>query len=113
MVLTPRVLESLYTFLRQTPPFHRWKLPEADEVEFRVSYTDVFGHCQRLASGRFCIWLSAKRIEHTYVALEVMAHEMVHVRVGISDGSAHHGKRFRYHAAQVCAHHGFDRRAFC
>ncbi len=120
--LTPRLLEATYELVRATPPFNRWRLPPADEVEFRVK---ELGHTR---SGKILALHRAlyprKSIRHIIsidptrrkVALlvEDMAHEMVHLyqrrhldkKVGHC--TAAHGTHFKRLAAQVCRTHGWD-----
>jgi len=35
--LTPQMCAAVYDCLREFPPFSRWKLPPADEIEFRCT----------------------------------------------------------------------------
>lgn len=116
--LTPDILESLYETLRLTPPFRRWKLPEADEVEF---------HCVALGSTayedqadyhwngtRHVIRVSPARHHTLPAALVTVAHEMVHMREEILGvrSDVKHGASFHKLADQVCRAHGFDRGQF-
>ncbi len=115
MILTPDILVGAYEFLRQTPPFKRWKLPHADEVEFAVTHQrgqQETGACFVLGDGRQRISLSAKAISHTHTLVAVMAHEMVHLYCNMMGVRAEHGREFRECAEQVCSHHGFDPGAF-
>ncbi len=107
--LTPALMEATYEYLRATPPFSRWRLPHADDIEFRVTrHRDRHGQC--VTDGdRHIIVASEIKIRRTHSLIELMAHEMVHVhchRQG--EMRAEHGAVFRRHAATVCRYHGFD-----
>ena len=42
--LTPKQLRAMYALLRFLPPYRRWGLPPADEVDFRVTQSrGVYG----------------------------------------------------------------------
>lgn len=113
MHLTPAILEAAYEFLRATPPFSRWKLPHADEIEFRVTrHRDCQGKCVT-EDDRHAILVSEVKIGRTFGLLELMAHEMVHVHCHRQGHlKPEHGAVFRRHAARVCKEHGFDELLF-
>lgn len=117
--LSPEMLEAAYEYLRTTPPFSRWNMPEGEDVKFTVA------SFRRLEFGRYqwdgkqhTINMSAKAIGYSGTLLEKMAHEMIHLhleetgmesRRGDTDT---HNAAFRKFAAQVCKTHGFDPKAF-
>lgn len=113
MRLTPHVLEGAYTFLCQAPPFNRWKLPEADEVEFRVSgFSDCYANYGPTADGTPCISVSHRRVGHLRTLIETIAHEMVHLHLdlkGVRGGE--HGREFMRCWCLVAKHLGFDPKA--
>ena len=112
--LTPEMLEAAYELLRTTPPFKRWRLPPAEEVEFHVTkHLDLRGDCVD-AGHAHVIRISGNCHGSLQKLLETMAHEMCHVRQAINDPDdrAHHGSVFKKYAAQVCRVHGFDPKAF-
>jgi hypothetical protein len=113
------MLEAAYEYLRASPPFCRWNLPQADLVSFRVMGTrDYFGHFRgrhRRAQGDDFseIAVSAKLVRSTDVLIATMAHEMIHLyqdETGTSRG--HHNPAFRKLAKRVCGIHGFDLESF-
>lgn len=121
--LTPAMLEAAYELLRATPPFNKWRLPEADDVEFHVTIIKNamadyhYSHC--LGDPQIHkIRVHAKRHPTLRELLESMAHEMVHIyQRGTVDHvvkrrSAVHGPKFKRLAAQVCRYHGFDAATF-
>lgn len=116
--LTPEILRAAYEYLRATPPFNRWGLPPADEVEFHVTrHVDRRGdwNCyQKKSGGGHIIRISSVYIGRTDSLMEAMAHEMVHARCEIlgDKTSAPHGGNFKRLAASVCRRHGFDVRQF-
>jgi hypothetical protein len=111
--LTPEMLRAAYEYLRTTPPFRRWKLPPADEVEFHVTrHKDRTGDCETSAGHEPLIRVSATLVGWTASLLATMAHEMIHVHLDRKKVRAAHGWEFRRAAAQVCRHHGFDPKLF-
>lgn len=113
MHLEPAMLEATYELLRTTLPFRRWSLPHADEVEFHVTKNlDVDGDCDGWSDIPIIRISAAKHGVLSSLVL-TMAHEMTHLRQFIvQPNSPLHGAYFKYLAAQVCRHHGFDLKAF-
>ena len=111
--LTPAVIVGCYEFLRATPPFDKWKLPEADDVEFRtISAVRLYGEHQIYTTGEHIIYISHRRVGYTRTLMETMAHEMVHVRQAMRGDRDVHGASFKMMARRVCEYHGFDPMAF-
>lgn len=111
MILTPELLCASYEFLRQTPPFRRWKLPSGEEIKFIVTRSiDSRGH----AKDDVEIGVSSRNIGRTESLFMVMAHEMVHVHVYLRGlhGRSEHPAEFWRCARLVCKHHGFDIKMF-
>lgn len=115
MHLTPTILEAAYNYLRATPPFSKWKLPDSDAVEFRINLRPKeFGEIFWQADGTPQISVSAVKCKTTKDLVETVAHEMVHYHQYIAAyrNSASHGPKFKALAAQVCKQHGFDPTTF-
>jgi hypothetical protein len=115
--LTPEILEAAYEFLRCTPPFKGWKLPQGEEVEFVVSrLQDREGdHTTYRGTSDHVIRVSSKRIGHTTSLVVVMAHEMIHAKQAVAKtftANAEHNAEFRRLATNVCKLHGFDPKTF-
>ncbi|HEU4550024.1 MAG TPA: SprT-like domain-containing protein [Rhizomicrobium sp.] len=119
LCLTPQMLELAYEYLRESPPFRHWGLPDADHVVFRVLGTkDRFGHFRGRhrragADGFSEIAISASLVGSTGLLMATMAHEMIHLyqdETGTARG--HHNPEFQRLARRVCAIHGFDVRSF-
>ena len=113
--LTPHMLAAGYEYLRTTPPFVRWKLPPADEVQFRVSRkTSRFGEYWTEGE-EHVISVSDLSTGHTATLLTTLAHEMVHLHQHVTKTEtkgAVHNAQFRRLAARICKYHGFDPKAF-
>lgn len=115
--LTHENLPAAYEYLRACEPFRRWKLPEADDLGFKVTrHKDRFGHLHGdvrspgadIAISEACVGSSAK-------LLEIMSHEMIHLRQhirGTETGNTQHNAEFKRLASQVCGVHQFDLKAF-
>lgn len=112
--LTPDMLHAAYEFLKSTPPFSKWNLPDGEDVTFKVSKrSDSFGR-HWIEGDRHVIEASSKLIGHTVTLIELMAHEMIHVHqndVGMTT-SGEHNAAFRKLAERVCKVHGFDPKSF-
>jgi hypothetical protein len=112
--ITPNLLVAAYEFLRATPPFAAWRLPSADDVEFRVSRTSQW-------MGRFDggpplrISVSAALVGHTNTLVSLMAHELVHLKQHlhrtVTSNTAHNAE-FNALAARICRIHGWDPKEF-
>lgn len=110
--LTPDILRAAYDFLRATPPFKRWKLPEGETIKFRVSrHRDTYAVCISQADDHEIV-MSSLKTGHTSSLICTMAHEMVHLHLHRRGESPHHGVAFKKCAALVCRYHGFDPKAF-
>jgi hypothetical protein len=117
--LTPELLESAYEYLRASPPFRGWNLPDSDQVTFRVmGARDRFGHFRgrhiKASADSFSeIAISAGVVRTTELLMATMAHEMIHLYQDENGWArGHHNPQFRKLAARVCAIHGFDAEDF-
>lgn len=113
--LTPETLEAAYEYLRTTPPFSSWNLPEGEDVKFVVikSKTDAGWH--KVENGKDIIAASEACIGRTLSLLELMAHEMVHMHqrdVKTETPGVTHNRSFTLLAKRVCRFHGFDPKLF-
>lgn len=109
------MLENLYTLLRSTPPFNRWKLPEADAVGFVVTHSkERCGRFHGNGQEDNAIEISAALHETIPSVAITMAHEMVHLHEALKGrrGDVKHGKFFHHCADLVCKYHKFDRNVF-
>lgn len=116
--LTSETLAAAYDYLRTTPPFSRWNLPEAEDVKFIVGRSrDCFAHYQ-WDGVRHTITVSSNAVAHTSTLINSLAHECIHLHLWATkqeskrSGPRHHNAAFRRYAAQVCKIHGFDPKAF-
>ena len=111
--LTPHNLAAAYEYLRATTPFKGWKLPPAEEVEFRVVR-------DKRIDGQHNFYLGTKRGEHiisvsvpnvhtTTCLLITMAHEMIHAKQ-TADGVRGRGHNIEFWqlARQICHVHGCE-----
>lgn len=114
------MLEAAYDFLRTTPPFLRWRLPESDDVVFRVLNSNKDFGAYHYQDGAHTIDCSCKMVGHTETLMSLMAHEMIHLRLALTGQEYKnikakptiHNAAFKRYAAQVCRYHGFDPKAF-
>lgn len=118
--LTVENLAAAYEYLRTTPPFNRWNLPEGDEIKFRISrITNEFGsYFWDREKKIHIISISSASVGFSTTLLTTMAHEMIHLHLQITgmeskNGTANtHNAAFRKYASETCRVHGFDPRAF-
>ncbi len=113
--LTPGVLQGAYDFLRTTQPFHRWRLPPGEEVEFRVvSTSKALGWHWKPHPGvrrHHVVGISKACVGHTDTLVRIMAHEMTHLyqaERGLETSNTEHNAGFRRLVRLVCRRHGFD-----
>lgn len=116
--LNKETLAAAYDYLRTTPPFNRWNLPDSEDVVFTVGRTEADYGWYHKKGDRHTITASAGKIGHTQTLIEFLGHEMVHLHLELtgmesrSGGAYTHNHAFRKCAAQVCKAHGFDPKSF-
>lgn len=110
--ITPDMLVSAYELLRTTPPFKRWRMPDADDVEFKVSRNATTTARLLLRSGETpVIEVSSRAVSTLAPLLMAIAHEMVHLNEHLSGdmrSDCMHGREYRRRAKRVCDVHRFD-----
>jgi hypothetical protein len=112
--LTPDMMERAYDYLRETPPFKAWRMPESDDLDFHVLATPrIHGDCG-YDKGRVFIRLSTAMVGCTLNLIATMAHEMIHAEQWRRKVKARndHDAFFRRAADRACSWHGFDRKTF-
>lgn len=115
--LTPETLAAGYEFLRTTTPFKGWRLPHADEIEFRVTREkNEHGHYNRTArTNHHWLAISEANVGHTSNLLMWLAHEIIHLHQALKKletKNAVHNADFHRRAKVVCRHHGWDPKLF-
>ena len=116
--LTPDMLEAAYNYLKVTPPFNRWKLPDTDDVSFKLSKSQKEFANYQWDGKNHTITVSILSVGHTATLLQYMAHEVIHMFLeekGLESktgGPDVHNLHFKKFALQVCGYHGFDPKAF-
>jgi hypothetical protein len=116
--LTPETLAGAYDYLRTTPPFKRWNLPESEDVRFLVSKLRRDFAQYHWDGEQHTISMSGAAIGQTYTLMEKMSHEMIHMHLEATGMESRgwdkdsHNKAFRKFAGDVCRFHGFDPKAF-
>lgn len=120
--LTPQNIEDAYNYLKNTAPFNKWKLPDSDDVEFRVVHDPKlyaqYVYDLESTPHKHRIDISNALTKTTPVLMETMAHEMAHLRQRVSEcckpgrKSKSHGKPFKELAEKICRAHGFNPKTF-
>ena len=113
LLLTPERCAAIYECLRAFPPFDKWRLPPAEEVEFRTpNRKDIFG--EYIEFDPHIITLSLTNIGHYETAHRVIAHEMLHLSQAIAGTrtKSQHNADWHKRARTVCRHMGWDYKAF-
>jgi hypothetical protein len=113
--LDKEILAAAYDFLRTTPPFRTWNLPEAEDVKFKVVRTRRNYGRYLLANGTHTIEVSSGAVGHTTTLMTTLAHEMIHLHEWHANANrtgGEHTAAFKKWAAQVCRVHGFDPKWF-
>lgn len=112
--LTPDRIAAVYDCLRAFPPFNRWKLPRATEIEFGVTEhydrhadVDIVRDWKRLR-------ISVNRNGHFSTLVQSVAHEMVHLALHARGNKnwERHGDDFVTLADAVCKRFGWDPTVF-
>ena len=108
--LKPETLEAAYEYLRTTPPFDRWQLPEGEDIVFKVTRSKHNMGEYYFHKGKHHIAVSAHLVGHTPTLMALVAHECVHLfqRISCMESKAMHNEAFRKLANSVCKSHGFD-----
>lgn len=113
--ITPEILQHAYDYLRSTPPFRSWNMPEAEDVLFKVGRSHDTRGVYRLVDGKHTITISQRCIGRTSSLMEILAHEMIHLHeeaTGMCRPGVEHTAAFHKIAARVCRIHGFDPKLF-
>jgi hypothetical protein len=113
MLLTPDMMEAAYRLLLTTLPFRTWKLPDPDDLGFRVSrHHDRHAH-YRNHRGVKEICVSQVHAVGLEKLVQDIAHEMVHLRLDeVGDSRVNHGPKFRRLAIVVCRRHKWELEGF-
>ena len=116
--LTPEIVSAMYACLHMMPPFSGWKLPPAEDVEFRVNKKrHTMGEYSRYAwTTDHIVTVSSATIGHFATLAAVVAHEMIHLKQAVDKTepkrAGGHNAESRRLAKQVCTIHGWDYKAF-
>jgi hypothetical protein len=113
--LTCETLAAAYDYLRTTPPFHRWNLPESEDIAWRVIKSRTLFGWYDCIDGQHIIAISEYTVGSTDMLMRVMAHEMVHLyekEVRIDHHETQHTAAFVKLGQQVSRVHCFDPKAF-
>ena len=117
MRLRPEMLESAYAYLRTTQPFRSHKLPDPDDLEFRITrHRDRYGHFDDGDDERDyrIIAISEIHVKTGSQLIETMAHEIAHLvlhQQGCREWDDH-GRAFQALARMICRAHGFEMERF-
>lgn len=117
--LTVDTLRAAYDYLRATPPFDSWNLPESEDIKFKVA-KDRNNAAWHVCWGRgrnrkHVIAVSSRHVGRTESLISAMGHEAIHLHMaltGMDRGAGEHGEVFNKIAGEVCRIHGFDPKAF-
>lgn len=88
-LITVESCKAVYKMLRELPPFNKYKLPTASEIEFIVvDDPAMYGQYQ---PEPHCITISSAKQSYLQTLEKTMAHEMVHLILYLQ------GKRYELH----------------
>lgn len=113
--LDPETLAAAYDYLRTTPPFSRWNLPESEDVVFKAAITPRHHGWYDRKKRKHILAVSRGSVGHTTSLMETMAHEMCHLFQALTKTETpgtEHNAAFLKLVVQVCRYHGFDPKAF-
>lgn len=107
MKLTVSNLRDIYSMLRGMSPFVAYKLPDADEIEFKLNRSSMLMGSYEPDPDTITI---SRTICTTYpLVIETMGHEMVHLALERKGEETHanHGAQFLILAEKVCTEFGW------
>lgn len=114
MHLTPEIMELAYNYLKSPAALKKWGLPDADDLEFRVSHSNTFyGRAHYPKRGPMWIEISARLVVTTHQLMTSLAHEMCHIKQAVESErrgakvAFGHGKDFDKLVHEICSPHGF------
>lgn len=114
--LNPDQLANTYEFLRALEPFKKYRLPDADQVEFCVTrHRDRAGdHTIYCDTDEHIIRASACHVTTVFGLIRLMAHEMIHMVQTIegTNTKVMHNKEFKRLAKIVCEIQGYEFKTF-
>lgn len=112
---TPETLSAAWDFLRTIEPIKSWKLPPAEEVEFRITRNKhtLGEHTTYKWTKEHIVWISSVCVSHCDTLLMVLAHEMVHAAMAeTGKNSTVHNRSFYERSEPLCLAMGWDPKAF-
>ena len=112
---TPEILSAAWDFLRTIEPIKSWKLPPAEQVEFRVTRDrNKFGeHATYKWTKEHIVYISAACVSHCDTLLQTLAHEMTHAAMAeAGNNPTAHNRAFHERAVALCFSMGWDPKAF-
>ena len=112
---TPTILAAGYEYIKTVPPAGEWKLPPAEQVEFRVTKdkNKLGQHTTYRWTKEHIIYISAACVSHGDTLLRVLAHEMVHAAMAEAGNDAvSHNRAYWERAVPLCLSMGWDPKAF-
>jgi hypothetical protein len=120
MILTAKVLESVYCLICQLPPVNKWKMPNTAEINFRVSDKVYIEGEECYATYTYDSEIDVHEIHisrdmnTTFVQiLTSLLHECIHMRRFKKSEEWHlHDTVFKKYAKQICEEYGLERIGF-
>lgn len=112
LIITPDNVEAAYNYLKLTDPFIGMRLPESDELGFKIIKDPKTFADFSVDDGVRIIRVNDQLHGHTATLMATVAHEMIHVYQDIIGDRGHHNALFKRVAKRVCQIHGFDPKTF-
>lgn len=108
--ITEDLLRAAYEVVCLTAPFHRWNLPDGEDVVFRVVKDRTCFGWYAFEGGKHVIAVSQSKNGHLDTILSTIAHEAIHLhqKVACMETSGSHNAAFKKLAKTVCEVHGWD-----
>lgn len=103
----------MYDLVRSIPPFSKWNLPDSEDIEFHVSgFRNKNGD---YSADPHIIRISCHSTDHIGKALEIMAHEVLHLAQHLrklDTPNTQHNSDFRETWAKIAKVYGWDAKAY-
>lgn len=110
--LSPEIIRAAYTYLLVSPPFRRWKLPEADAVRVEIMRHNNHAAQCIAEAGRYTVRVAHNHVFETDSLILSVAHEICHIASDIAGEEWGHGPHFLRRARLVCRYHGWNEEQF-
>ena len=110
--LSPEMIRAAYAYCHVSPPFRRWKLPDADAIRVEIITPRLHAAQCVAEGGRYTVRVAHNHVYETDMLILSVAHEICHIASDIAGEEWGHGAPFLKRAKLVCKYHGWNEEQF-